>query len=428
MALRSLYLALGLAGLAALSGGVAAQDVVPYQTLDDDDGERLDRPGVRVGLNVGAYTYFGPDVLFGSLDDQDDVRQTRPAVTAYVSFPLSSDRLYGRLVGGVLNLGADERPDVAPGENPFLTNETFLAEGNLLFNLLSFRESPAVPYLFSGLGALFAGDEVAYYIPAGIGVDIPLTRNFSLVFEGSYRFLLNEVGEQVASATASAGAGGPCDEKPDLPECKPKPTPEECEEDPTKPGCEDVLDEDDELFDDRFGPTLFTGGIQLGFAPPPPAPVIPPPPAPIVVEPPPPPVVVEPEPAVCDLVELNSVYFDAGSATLSAGARSLLDENVQLLLENPECCIFVDGYTDTQEYDRFGMPLAGRRAQAVYDYYLAQGIEASRMHVRNRGVSLPSCDKEDPDEGCRRGRRVETIPLDCERFLFLIENPSYDAN
>jgi outer membrane protein OmpA-like peptidoglycan-associated protein len=63
------------------------------------------------------------------------------------------------------------------------------------------------------------------------------------------------------------------------------------------------------------------------------------------------------------------------------------------------------------------MPLAGRRAQAVYDYYLDQGIDADRMHVRNRGASYPPCDKEDPEEGCRQGRRVETIPLDCEEFL-----------
>jgi OOP family OmpA-OmpF porin len=120
---------------------------------------------------------------------------------------------------------------------------------------------------------------------------------------------------------------------------------------------------------------------------------------------------------VCDLVELNTVYFEYGSAELSPRARALLDENVQLLRENPQCCIYVDGYTDTSEYDQFGMPLAGRRAQAVYDHYLDRGIAADRMHVRNRGASYPPCDKEDEEEGCRRGRRVESIPLDCERFL-----------
>ena len=68
------------------------------------------------------------------------------------------------------------------------------------------------------------------------------------------------------------------------------------------------------------------------------------------------------------------------------------------------------------------MPLAGRRAQAVYDYYLDRGVAADRMHVRNRGASYPSCDKEDEGPGCRQGRRVETIPLDCQRFLDTLDS------
>ncbi len=413
--------------LALLAFAATAQAQVPYRTLDEyqTPGEATrSAPGVRVGLGVGAGTYFGPNVLFADdarLDDQADVRQTRPAVTAFVSFPLASDRLYGRLQGGVLNLGAGERRDLLADENPFLTETTLLAEADLLLNLLSYRESPAVPYVFSGFGGLFAGGEAAYFIPLGLGVDFRLTRNLSLFLEGSYRFVLNEVGER--RSTSATANSMPCDDGSDLPECQdpPRGSDEYCKKFPEDPVC--VLDDGDERSDRRFGTGFLGGGLQLGFAPPPPVAYIPPPPPVVVV---PPPVVVVPEPVVCDLVELNSVYFDSGSATLSPGARSLLAENVALLNEHPECCIFIDGYTDSQEYDRFGMPLAGRRAQAVYDYYLERGVGAGRMHVRNRGASVPSCDKEDPEEGCRRGRRVETIPLDCERFRFLIENPSYD--
>ena len=128
---------------------------------------------------------------------------------------------------------------------------------------------------------------------------------------------------------------------------------------------------------------------------------------------------------MCDLVELNTIYFEHGETNLSSHARSLLEENVQLLRENPECCLFIDGYTDTSEYDQYGMPLAGRRAQAVNDYYLDRGISRDRMHVRNRGASYPPCDKEDPEEGCRRGRRVESLPMDCRRFQDLVRSPSY---
>lgn len=455
---RSLLLALALALVAATA--VRAQ--TPYTPLLSAD--RYAAPGVRVGLGAGVMTYFGPDILnpntartlpdgtvLNEVDLQDDVMQTRPAVTAFISFPLGSDRLYGRLAAGLANLGADFRADVPAGANPFLTNEWFIGEGNLLLNVASPRRSAVVPYLFSGFGAIvadpFGQDETldvlghprtAYYVPAGLGVDFRLSRNLSLFLEAGYRFILNEPGRPytisagtTTPATETGGpsifansvmGGDPCEEKPDKPECGPKPPEETCETNPELPGC--VLDEGDERSDRRFNVGSLMGGIAIGFAPAPRPAYVPPP----VIEPEPPvvaPVVEERPPApICDLVELNAVYFDYGSATLTPGARSLLAENVQLLRENPECCIFIDGYTDTNEYDRFGMPLAGRRAQAVYDYYLESSVEASRMHVRNRGASQPDCDKEDEGPGCRRGRRVETIPMDCERFRLLLENPA----
>src|SRR5687768_3823723 len=325
-------------------------------------------------------TYFGPDLLnvntspgaLNSVDNQDGVTQTRPAVTAFVSFPLGTDRLYGRVQAGVANLGADFRADVpVAGANPFLTNEWFIGEGDLLFNIISPRSAPTVPYLFSGLGVLVADpfgqdddldalghDRTALFVPAGAGVDFRVTRNVSLFLEAAVRFTLGSSG-RAYSFSAGPGAvpagfdnktaGDPCELKPWKPECQPKP--DDCETNPNQPGC--VLDDEETRFDDRFDFASLMGGVAIGFAPapavfiPPPPPL--PPPPPIIPE-----VVEQPPPPICDLVELNTVYFEHGSATLSAGARALLAENVQLLREDPECCIFIDGYTDASEADRFG--------------------------------------------------------------------------
>lgn len=439
--IRSLILLSLAAGLGA---GAVAQPA--YRPIDEDAG--YPAPGFRIGLAAGAMTYFGPDLLNvntgagapNSVDNQDAVTQTRPAVTGFLSFPLGTDRLYGRAQLGIGNLGADYREDVpVVGANPFLTNEWLIAEADLLFNIISPRSAPVVPYLFTGVGMLVADpfgqdsdldalghDRTALYIPAGVGVDFRVTRNLSLFLEAAVRFGVDRPGRAysfsggpgaIPDGQNGASAGDPCERKPWKPECQPKPP--DCPENPNQPGC--VLDDGDTRHDDRFDVGSLMGGVAIGFAPAPVA-YIPPPP----VEPPPPPPIPEiveiPVAPVCDLVELNSVYFEHGSATLSAGARALLAENLHLLRENPECCIFIDGYTDASEADRFGLPLAGRRAQAVYDYYLQNGISASRMHVRNRGVSMPDCDKEDEGPGCQRGRRVETIPMDCERFRMLLES------
>ena len=421
----------------ALLASTATSAQPYYNGLDADRPAREPgaMPGVRVGFGVGAYVYRGPDLLTGDVAFQDDVVATNLGVTAEVSAPLR-DRLYGRLVGGVLNVGADDaRADVTPGANPFLTSPTVLAEADLVYYLL--RPGGGVaPYVFSGLSGLFATesgvggvDRTALALPVGVGVEVGATRNLSLFAEASYRFGLTDVAGDGFVVRALARSPDVCDKKsPDFDEaaCEaeggtPIPT---CEQDPSQDRCREVIDARDTVFDERFGSGLVLGGLRLGFAPAPPAP-IPPPPVPPPAVAPVPPVVPEP-PAVCDLVELNSVTFGYGSTSLDTRARRLLDENVGLLLESPACCVFVDGYVDESESDEFGTAGADRRARAVYGYYLSRGIDGDRLTVRDRGLAVPSCDKEDPGPGCRRNRRVESLPVDCERFRFLIDNPSYD--
>ena len=431
-----------LALVACSSLAVHAQDGY-YNGLDDDRQPAApEAPGVRVGIGVGPSIYTGPDILFGEPAFQSDVVATNLGVTGEITFPLSG-QLYGRLMGGLLNIGAeDDRPDlVSPRDNPFLTSQTVLAEADLMLYLTPPRTVGLSPYVFTGLSGLFATrdpspgvDRSALAIPVGAGLELGLSRNVALFGEASYRFGITSVGtEMVTAAAAFRPDGDVCDpekEEYDPEACAAKKL-EECEEDPTLPDCPEVIDDEDSSFDTRFNSGLILGGLRLGFGRAPqaariPAPLPLPRPRPQpVIDPVPEP---EPEPLVCDLVELNALYFDYGSDTLDMRAQMLLDENAELLLANPACCVFIDGYTDSSEGDRFGMGLAGRRAQAVYDYYLSRGVAPSRFQIRNRGVAVPTCDKEDPGPGCERNRRVESIPVDCERFRFLLDNPSYDRN
>ena len=425
-----------LAALAALVATTAMAQPV-YNGLDDPYSDDYDdgTPGVRLGVGVGAFIYDGPDRLVGDPAFQSDAVDTNLGVTAELTFPLAN-QVYGRLMGGLVNIGAEDLPYT----NPYLTERSILAEADLLLYLSRPGAGQLSPYVFSGLSALFPTDDApgvdspALAIPVGLGIEYGVSRNLALFLEGSYRFGLTDVGTStVANALASASMGDDdehakyCEKYPEKPECEGKePPPPTCEENPNQPGCPDVNPNGDDDFDGRFNTGLILGGLRFGFGGTPARPVIPPPPPPPVRPTPPPPPPPAPAPMVCDIVELNAVYFDYGSGTLDRRARALLDENVELLLSNPACCVFIDGFTDTPEGSRFGMGLAGQRAQAVYDYYLSQGVAASRLQIRNRGVAAPDCDKEDPGPGCERNRRVESLPVDCERFRFLLENPTYD--
>ncbi|MEL6616667.1 MAG: OmpA family protein, partial [Bacteroidota bacterium] len=406
--LTALCMALTLA-----AGSATAQGIGTYYETSS---------GVRLGIGGGVSIYNGPNTLY-PLEGiaQEDVTETNPAVTGFVEFPLGSDQLYGRLMAGVLNIGADDDTAIARrGGNPFLTNEQLLLEGDLMFKLAP-STSSVVPYLFGGIGALIADpfgsddvadaldrDRVAYVLPVGIGLDLKLTPNLSLFGEGSYRFPLNSVGVSGETAgTYDAACGGD-------PDCIKK-----CLEDPSDPIC--VLSGGAEASDTKFGSALLIGGLRLGFGAPRtrerivevevPVERIVEVPVERIVEVP---VEVPVERPYCDIVELSSVYFAHGSSVLSSDARSMLDDNIEILMDNSACCLTLHGYTDSSEYDRFGMGLSGRRAQAVYDYYLSQGVAASRITIENKGAMSPSCDKEDPGVGCSRSRRVDSLPMDCE--------------
>jgi outer membrane protein OmpA-like peptidoglycan-associated protein len=120
------------------------------------------------------------------------------------------------------------------------------------------------------------------------------------------------------------------------------------------------------------------------------------------------------ESTVCDVTELNSVFFEYGSDALTADARVRLDENVEILRRCPEICVRILGYSDGVEPN--ALALAQARADAVRDYYVAQGIDADRLCPEGRGVDPEANPKEDPGPGDSRARRADSIPVSCAGF------------
>jgi len=109
------------------------------------------------------------------------------------------------------------------------------------------------------------------------------------------------------------------------------------------------------------------------------------------------------------------VYFNFRSSTLTDEAKEILMENVAELKKYPEVCVRIDAYTDHVEArGRRAQRLSEARAKAIEQFYLDNGIPASRIVARGLGQAPVSCAKEDPGPGCRRNRRAESIPVNCE--------------
>lgn len=115
-----------------------------------------------------------------------------------------------------------------------------------------------------------------------------------------------------------------------------------------------------------------------------------------------------------DITELNPVFFGYGASTLTADARARLDENIEILRRCPDICVTIYGWTDDAEDDE--MRLSQRRADAVMEYYVSQGIDADRLRAEGRGQDPDANSKEDPGPGDSRARRADSIPSSCAGF------------
>jgi outer membrane protein OmpA-like peptidoglycan-associated protein len=107
-----------------------------------------------------------------------------------------------------------------------------------------------------------------------------------------------------------------------------------------------------------------------------------------------------------DITELNSVFFGRNSTEIDSTASGLLDENLEVMNECPDLLVRLDGYSDRGE--RNPMRLSENRARAVEQYYIENGISASRLMARGLG--------RDPLAGKgvdgQRNRRVDSIIVD----------------
>ena len=102
----------------------------------------------------------------------------------------------------------------------------------------------------------------------------------------------------------------------------------------------------------------------------------------------------------------NTVNFDFNSANLTTLAKTNLDKLVTVLKNNPDTNINIYGHTDSIGSDAVNLRISAQRAAAVKNYFVANGISASRMFTEGLGKSSPIA-SNDTDAGRAKNRRVE---------------------
>ena len=107
-----------------------------------------------------------------------------------------------------------------------------------------------------------------------------------------------------------------------------------------------------------------------------------------------------------EIVESNKLTFDPGSTNLSAAVYPTIRQLAVVLQNCTHARIEIGGHTDDQGREEMNLALSTRRARAVLDALLAEGVLTQNFVAVGYGESEPIADNG-TEEGRDQNRRIE---------------------
>lgn len=105
----------------------------------------------------------------------------------------------------------------------------------------------------------------------------------------------------------------------------------------------------------------------------------------------------------------NRVYFALDSYSLDSAARAQLQRQAQWMQQWPSTTVRIEGNCDERGTREYNLALGDRRASAVRDYLISQGVDGSRVETISFGKDAPTCGES--TEGCWAQNRNGTTAL-----------------
>ncbi|UGU16090.1 OmpA family protein [Sinomicrobium kalidii] len=104
--------------------------------------------------------------------------------------------------------------------------------------------------------------------------------------------------------------------------------------------------------------------------------------------------------------ESSGVYFATNKYNINSKSATTLNKLAGIFNEYPNSLVLVEGHTDNTGSAEYNMGLSQRRASAVTDYLVGQGVSSGRFTTKWYGETQPKYDNS-TSEGRAKNRRVE---------------------
>lgn len=102
------------------------------------------------------------------------------------------------------------------------------------------------------------------------------------------------------------------------------------------------------------------------------------------------------------------VNFDYDQSDLTPAALQILNQKLAILRASPQVQLRIEGHCDERGSNEYNLALGNRRAQAVVDFFVQNGIAAGRLTVTSFGEERPLVNRSD-ETAWAQNRRDEFI-------------------
>ncbi len=106
----------------------------------------------------------------------------------------------------------------------------------------------------------------------------------------------------------------------------------------------------------------------------------------------------------------GGILFDVDKTNIRPAAKESLAHLAKILKEYPGRKIIIEGHTDNTGPEEYNQGLSEKRAVAVMDQLISQGLDRQRMDAKGFGMSKPLVTNE-TSVGRQQNRRVELVIL-----------------
>lgn len=108
------------------------------------------------------------------------------------------------------------------------------------------------------------------------------------------------------------------------------------------------------------------------------------------------------------VITFGDVLFNVDQANLTSQGIATAQRLADVLRDNPDRTVLIEGFTDSTGSDAYNLQLSQRRAEAVRQALAAMGIDRSRIETRGYGEAYPVASNATAGER-QLNRRVEIV-------------------